>query len=53
MTLAAAVALGRLARGHKKTLSGAERKRRSARLAAHRYRGGRKPGSKNRPKEIA
>ena len=45
-----ASALGRLARGVKKTITRAESLRRAASLEAVRYRGGRKLGAKNRPK---
>ena len=43
----AAVALGRLGAGIPKTITKAESKRRAVRLAAIRYRGGRKPGATN------
>ena len=48
----AAVALGRLNKGVPKNITKAESRRRAARLAAVRYRGGRKLGAKNLPRAV-
>lgn len=48
----AAVALGRLAKGIPKNITKSESNRRAERLAVNRYRGGRKPGAKNLPKNL-